>query len=349
MQTGNDITPIGPLYLSDNDKYYSAVYASEKVYEQIMNTTARATCNYIETTVGSGTVLLNVLNMVANNKCKNHLKLNVIINDPNSYVIELYRTLLDCSMTVESIIDSLKVLCKRFNSCKTVEDKEKYLKQLCASLNTIDERSPVNIRRMKGLMYIFVMYFTRTHKPMYNKNGVIVNSFVRLRSVEAESILNIDSVRTLRVITDNSLQKKCNIKITFELMSKNVKDCITSTVPTSNLTHTVVYMNPPYIDTVRRYNVPNETAIGEHLWCIMYLTEYYAKIKRKIPSVILINDSFLYPKRLKYKLVVKYKRSRKSAAGTKMYKQFIAETTRKEDVIFSNKSLGKQKLITCVV
>lgn len=342
--------PVSPVFLSDNDKFYSAVYASEKVLEHIYATPSRSTCNYIETSIGSGTVLLNVLKNIFSSRCKNILKLHLIINDPDSYITSLYETLLSTSASIERIRSILKLLCSKFNSQKTVEAKENYLKQLCVSMSTITEKSPAEIRLMKGLMFAFVMYFTKTHKSKTDINTRIVNAFVRLNNVSADDIINISAVEILKKVLDKRLQKEHNVKITFEITNKSVRNCITSTVPTSPSTNTVVYMNPPYMDNVRRYNTPNEEAIGEHSWSAMYLTEYYAKIKRKIPSVICINDTHYSTNRLKYKQILKFKKVKRNKNNENIVdRRFIMNSTRKTDAIFSNKSLGREQEVSVKV
>ena len=341
---------VSPIFLSDNDKFYTAVHVSEKMFEHVCSTASRATCNYIETSIGSGTVLLNVLRNIFSIKHKNVLKLHLILNDPNIYVSSLYETLLNKSVSIEQIKNILKILCSRFNSQKSTEAKENYLKQICLSMSTITEKSPANIRIMKGLMYVFVMYFTKTHKPKMDIDTRIVNAFFRLKSIKIEDVLNIPSVEILRYIIDQNIQKKHNVKITFEITNKPIRNCITSTVPTSAITNTVVYMNPPYHDPTRRYNIPNEDAIGEHFWCAMYLTEYYAKIKRKIPSVILIGDSYYNSKRLKYKQIVKLKKVKPNRTTSDMVNgKFIMNTTQTDVAVYSNKSLGREQEITLKV
>ena len=151
--------------------------SKKKILNEMLNTFPKNKKNYIEMFLGSGVVLLNVLDNKDTLKYK-----NFYVNDINSNIINFYILLRD---NIDDVIIKMKKFENKYNSY-SMDEKEEYYYKIRYDFNSLDSGNE------KALLFYFLMKTGFNGVYRENKNGkfnVVVNEEY-LHKV-SESIQNV--------------------------------------------------------------------------------------------------------------------------------------------------------------
>lgn len=190
--------------------------SKKRILNEMLNTFPRNKKNYIETFLGSGVVMLNVLD---NNDILKYE--NYYVNDINSNIINFYILLRDRS---EELIKEIKKLESKYNSI-SIEEKEKYYYDIRDKFNSIDGDE-------KAILFYFLMKTGFNGVYRENKNGKFNVPFGRKEKivVNEEYLCNISK----------SIQK-------VKFYNLEYKEFLNEMKKKKKLDAAFIYCDPPYL------------------------------------------------------------------------------------------------------
>lgn len=190
--------------------------SKKRVLNEILEFFKRDKENYIEPFLGSGVVMINVLN---NNIDTLHYK-NIYVNDINSNIIDFYKTL---KSKPKILIQSLFELSEIYN-CKSNEDKEKMYYEIREKFNGSDNN--------KAVYFYFLMKVGFNGVYRENKLGKFNVPFGRKEKfiVQEDSLLKIS-----KLIKNVKFYNLSYDKFLDMLSKKGILD------------NSFMYCDPPYI------------------------------------------------------------------------------------------------------
>ena len=184
--------------------------------------------NYIEPFLGSGVVLINVLNNNSILKYK-----NFYVNDVNKNVINFYITIKD---NVNELIQSIKKLEKQYNAC-TYEEKEKMYYDMRDKYNNIKTKE-----KSKTAIFYFLMKAGFNGVYRENKKGEFNVPFGKKDKINVDYDNLIEISNLIQTVNFYCM----DYSDFFEMLKeKNVID------------NSFVYCDPPYLITTGSYNDGN--------------------------------------------------------------------------------------------
>ena len=130
--------------------------SKKKILNEMLNTFPKNKKNYIEMFLGSGVVLLNVLDNKDTLKYK-----NFYVNDINSNIINFYILLRD---NIDGAIKKMKEFENKYNSY-SMDEKEEYYYKIRYDFNNLDSGNE------KALLFYFLMKTGFNGVYRENKNG----------------------------------------------------------------------------------------------------------------------------------------------------------------------------------
>ena len=154
--------------------------SKKRVLNDMLESFKRDKENYIEPFLGSGVVMINVLN---NNEETLHYK-NIYVNDINSNIIDFYKTL---KSKPKKLINDLLELSDKYNDMDN-EDKEKMYYEIRDRFNNFEEN--------KSVYFYFLMKVGFNGVYRENKSGKFNVPFGRKEKfiVQEDSLLRISKL-----------------------------------------------------------------------------------------------------------------------------------------------------------
>lgn len=191
--------------------------SKKKILNEMLNTFPKNKKNYIEMFLGSGVVLLNVLD---NNNVLNYK--NFYVNDINSNIINFYILLRD---DIDNVIKSIKKIETLYNGFSMDEKKEYYYK-IRDDFNNTDSDNE------KALLFYFLMKTGFNGVYRENKNGKFNVPFGRKEKI----VINEEYLHKISKSIQNVKFYNLEYKDFLQEMKKNKK-----------LDNAFVYCDPPYL------------------------------------------------------------------------------------------------------
>lgn len=191
--------------------------SKKKILNEMLNTFPKSKKNYIEMFLGSGVVLLNVLD----NKDILGYK-NFYVNDINGNVINFYILLRD---NIDDVIIKMKKFEEKYNNY-SMDEKEEYYYKIRYDFNNIDSQNE------KALLFYFLMKTGFNGVYRENKNGKFNVPFGRKERI----IINEDYLHKV----SESIQ---NVKF----YNLEYKDFLKEMKKSKKLDDAFVYCDPPYL------------------------------------------------------------------------------------------------------
>lgn len=191
--------------------------SKKKVLNEILNLFVKDKENYIEVFLGSGVVLLNVID---NNNILNYK--NFIVNDINRNVIDFYLYLRD---RCDKFINEISRLIEKYNSL-TLSEKETFYYE---TRNLFNEIEPSD---KKTEIFYFLMKTGFNGVYRENKDGAFNVPFGRKEKIN----VNVDYLNKI---------SKCIQNVLFYNM--DYEDFINEMKKQNKLNDTFIYCDPPYL------------------------------------------------------------------------------------------------------
>lgn len=191
--------------------------SKKKILNEMLNTFPKNKKNYIEMFLGSGVVLLNVLDNKDVLKYK-----NFYVNDINSNIINFYILLRD---NIDDVIIKMKRFEDKYNSY-SMDEKEEYYYKIRYDFNNMDSGNE------KALLFYFLMKTGFNGVYRENKNGKFNVPFGRKEKI----IVNEEYLHKVSESIQNVKFYNLEYKDFLKEMKKNKK-----------LDDSFVYCDPPYL------------------------------------------------------------------------------------------------------
>ena len=191
--------------------------SKKKILNEMLNTFSKNKKNYIEMFLGSGVVLLNVLDNKDTLKYK-----NFYVNDINSNIINFYILLRD---NIDGAIKKMKEFENKYNSY-SMDEKEEYYYKIRYDFNSLDSGNE------KALLFYFLMKTGFNGVYRENKNGKFNVPFGRKEKI----VVNEEYLHKISESIQNVKFYNLEYKDFLKEMKKNKK-----------LDDAFVYCDPPYL------------------------------------------------------------------------------------------------------
>lgn len=191
--------------------------SKKKILNEMLNTFPKNKKNYIEMFLGSGVVLLNVLDNKDVLKYK-----NFYVNDINSNIINFYILLRD---NIDDLIIKMKKFENKYNSY-SMDEKEEYYYKIRYDFNNMESGDE------KALLFYFLMKTGFNGVYRENKNGKFNVPFGKKEKV----IVNEEYLHKISESIQNVKFYNLEYKDFLKEMKKNKK-----------LDDAFVYCDPPYL------------------------------------------------------------------------------------------------------
>lgn len=191
--------------------------SKKKILNEMLNTFPTNKENYIELFLGSGVVLLNVLD---NKETLNYK--NFYVNDINSNIINFYILLRD---NVNEIIKQVKKFESKYNAFTTEEKKEYYYK-IRNDFNRTDNSEK------KAILFYFLMKTGFNGVYRENQKGEFNVPFGRKEKIVINETYLYQVSKSIQSVKFYNLEYK-------EFLNKMMKE--------GNLNNAFVYCDPPYL------------------------------------------------------------------------------------------------------
>lgn len=202
--------------------------SKKRVLNDLLESFKRDKENYIEPFLGSGVVMINVLN---NNVDTLHYK-NIYVNDINGNIIDFYKTL---KSKPKILINELLKLSEIYNNKNSDKDKEKMYYEIRDKFN--------NCKADKSVYFFFLMKIGFNGVYRENKSGKFNVPFGRKEKfiIQEEYLLNI-----------SKLIKKVHF---YNLSYEKFLDMLSRK---GILNNSFMYCDPPYIPEDKLVNQKQE-------------------------------------------------------------------------------------------
>jgi len=191
--------------------------SKKKILNEMLNTFPRNKENYVECFLGSGVVLLNVIDNAKTLKYK-----RFFVNDINSNIINFYIFLRD---KVEDLILSIKKIELDYNNMN-MKDKEEYYYKTREKFNSID------FGNEKAILFYFLMKTGFNGVYRENKNGSFNVPFGKKEKIT----INYNYLRSI----SNSIQNVEFYNLDYTVFLKKLEN-------RNILNDAFVYCDPPYL------------------------------------------------------------------------------------------------------
>lgn len=191
--------------------------SKKKILNEMLNTFPKNKKNYIEMFLGSGVVLLNVLDNKDILKYK-----NFYVNDINSNIINFYILLRD---NINDIIIEMKKFEDKYNSY-SMDEKEEYYYKIRYDFNNMDSGNE------KALLFYFLMKTGFNGVYRENKNGKFNVPFGRKEKI---------------VVNEEYLHKVSESIQNVKFYNLEYKDFLKEMKKNKKLDDSFVYCDPPYL------------------------------------------------------------------------------------------------------
>ncbi len=191
--------------------------SKRKILNEMLNTFSKNKKNYIEMFLGSGVVLLNVLD---NNNVLKYK--NFYVNDINSNIINFYVLLRD---NLDYVLIQMKEFENKYNSY-SIDGKEEYYYKIRYDFNNMDSCNE------KALLFYFLMKTGFNGVYRENKNGKFNVPFGRKEKV---------------VINEEYLHKVSDSIQNVKFYNLECKDFLKEMKKNKKLDDAFVYCDPPYL------------------------------------------------------------------------------------------------------
>ena len=180
--------------------------SKKKILNEMLNTFPKNKKNYIEMFLGSGVVLLNVLD---NNEKVLKYK-NFYVNDINSNIINFYISLRD---NIDDVIIKMKEFENKYNSY-SMDEKEEYYYKIRYDFNNMDSGNE------KALLFYFLMKTGFNGVYRENKNGKFNVPFGRKEKI----VVNEEYLHKVSESIQNVKFYNLEYKDFLKEMKKNLVD-----------------------------------------------------------------------------------------------------------------------------
>lgn len=192
--------------------------SKKKILNEMLNTFPKNKKNYIEMFLGSGVVLLNVLD---NNEKVLKYK-NFYVNDINSNIINFYILLRD---NINDVIIKMKEFENNYNSY-SMDEKEEYYYKIRYDFNNMDSGNE------KALLFYFLMKTGFNGVYRENKNGKFNVPFGRKEKI---------------VVNEEYLHKVSESIQNVKFYNLEYRDFLKEIKRNKKLDDAFVYCDPPYL------------------------------------------------------------------------------------------------------
>lgn len=189
--------------------------SKKRVLNEMLESFKKDKENYIEPFLGSGVVMINVLNNIDTLHYK-----NIYVNDLNSNIIHFYKFL---KAKPKFLIKSLLELSKQYN-CKNVQEQEKMYYEIRDKFNNFDEN--------KVVYFYFLMKVGFNGVYRENKLGKFNVPFGR----KEKFIVNEDNLLTISKLIKNVKFYNLSYDKFLDMLAKK-----------GILNNSFIYCDPPYI------------------------------------------------------------------------------------------------------
>lgn len=191
--------------------------SKKKILNEMLNTFPKNKKNYIEMFLGSGVVLLNVLD---NQSILNYR--NFYVNDVNSNIINFYILLRD---NINEVIKKMKKLETNYNSL-SMDEKEHYYYKIRDDFNNMQSGDE------KAILFYFLMKTGFNGVYRENKNGKFNVPFGRKDKI---------------VVNEEYLQRISNSIKKVKFYNLEYKEFLKVMKSNKTLDDSFIYCDPPYL------------------------------------------------------------------------------------------------------
>ena len=235
--------------------------SKKKILNEMLNTFPKNKKNYIEMFLGSGVVLLNVLD---NNKKVLKYK-NFYVNDINSNIINFYISLRD---NIDDVIIKMKEFENKYNSY-SMDEKEEYYYKIRYDFNNMDSGNE------KALLFYFLMKTGFNGVYRENKNGKFNVPFGRKEKI---------------VVNEEYLHKVSESIQNVKFYNLEYKDFLKEMKKNKKLDDAFVYCHPPYLPDDDLVSQKQELYTSDSFNHKLFF-ENFVELKQKPDIMISMADS----------------------------------------------------------
>lgn len=234
--------------------------SKKKILNNMLKTFPKNKKNYIEMFLGSGVVLLNVLDN------KNILKYkNIYVNDINSNIINFYILLRD---NIDSLIEKMKELENKYNNYQ-MDEKEEYYYKIRYDFNNMEDGAE------KAVLFYFLMKTGFNGVYRENKNGKFNVPFGKKEKI---------------VVNEEHLHKVSEIIKNVKFYNLDYKDFLKEMKKNNKLKDAFIYCDPPYLPDDDLISQKQELYTSESFNHILFFKNII-KIKQNPDIMISMADS----------------------------------------------------------